>query len=266
MDAQHENATGPSRLYRSKVNRIIGGVAGGFAEYLSTDPTVIRIIWIAALFFTGFWPGFILYLTCLFVMKDNPTQNFADRKPQNTAIYWGLILVSIGILLLPSVRHGDWFFLSPFHWRFFRPWFHHWDQFWPVVIILIGVVYLFIAWRGNQKPIATATTDTEPSPSPRTRLYRSRQEKIIAGVCGGIAQNLDTDPVLVRIAWVFLTIATSFFLGVLIYFIWMIAVPEEPMAPAPAATTNPPADRPERKAPRRIKRTSAISGEGPGNS
>lgn len=264
MDAQHENATGPSRLYRSKVNRIIGGVAGGFAEYLSIDPTIVRIIWIAALFFTGFWPGFILYVTCLLVMKDNPIQNFADRKPQNTAIYWGLILVSIGILFLPSVRHGDWFFFWPFHWRFFRPWFHRWDQFWPVVVILIGLVYLFIAWRGNQKPIATA--DKESPPNPPTRLYRSRQEKIIAGVCGGIAQNLDTDPVLVRIAWVFLTIATSFFLGILIYFIWMIAVPEEPTAPAPVATANPPAERPEPKAPRRIKRTSAISGEGPDNS
>lgn len=263
MELHHENATGPKRLYRSKVNRIVGGVAGGFAEYLAIDPTIIRIIWLAALFFTGFWLAFIFYLTCLLVMKDNPNQNFADRKPQNTSIYWGLVLVLFGILLLPSIRHGDWFYFPPFHWHFFRPWFYHWDRFWPVIIILIGLVYLFIAWRRDQEPRTTAEPEQQSAPSHPARLYRSREEKIIAGVCGGIAQNLNTDPVLVRIAWVFLTFATSFFLGVLVYFIWMIAVPEEPMTPALNVTANPPTDRAARKAPRRVKKTSEIPGESP---
>ncbi|MDZ7340410.1 MAG: PspC domain-containing protein [candidate division KSB1 bacterium] len=265
MEIHHENTTGPRRLYRSKVNRIIGGVAGGFAEYLNIDPTIIRIIWLAALFLTGFWLGFILYLTCLFVMKDNPAQNFADRKPQSTAIYWGLAMVLLGILLLPAVRHADWFYFPPFHWHFFRPWFYHWDRFWPVIIILIGLLYLFIAWRRDQEPKAEGATAMDSPSGPPNRLYRSRQEKIIAGVCGGIAQNLNTDPVIVRIAWVFLTIATSFFLGALIYFIWMIAVPEEPIATTSVASANSPTDIPVRKAPRRIKKTSEIPGENPDN-
>ena len=32
------------RLYRSRSNRIIGGVCGGIAEYLNLDPTVVRVV------------------------------------------------------------------------------------------------------------------------------------------------------------------------------------------------------------------------------
>ncbi len=34
------------------------------------------------------------------------------------------------------------------------------------------------------------------------KLYRSETEKIIAGVCGGVAENFDVDPLLVRLIWV----------------------------------------------------------------
>jgi phage shock protein C len=36
------------KLYRSRKERILGGVCGGIAEYLNTDPTIIRLIWILA--------------------------------------------------------------------------------------------------------------------------------------------------------------------------------------------------------------------------
>ena len=38
------------------------------------------------------------------------------------------------------------------------------------------------------------------------RLHRSRTEKMIAGVCGGIAEYLDVDPTLVRVFWVLITL------------------------------------------------------------
>jgi phage shock protein C len=38
--------TKQKRLYRSKKERMIGGVCGGIAEYLKTDPTIIRLIWV----------------------------------------------------------------------------------------------------------------------------------------------------------------------------------------------------------------------------
>ena len=34
------------KIYRSEKERMIGGVAGGIADYLNTDPTIIRLIWV----------------------------------------------------------------------------------------------------------------------------------------------------------------------------------------------------------------------------
>jgi phage shock protein C len=59
------------------------------------------------------------------------------------------------------------------------------------------------------------------------KLYRSKKNRIIAGVCGGIAEFLDTDPTAIRLAWVLLTLFTGFFPGVLGYLIAWIVVPEK---------------------------------------
>jgi len=58
------------------------------------------------------------------------------------------------------------------------------------------------------------------------RLYRSRDDRIIAGVCGGIAEQYDLDPALVRIGFAFLILAWG--LGLLLYIVMAIVVPEEP--------------------------------------
>lgn len=49
------------RLYRSE-GRMIAGVCGGIAEYLNTDPTIVRLIWALFTVITGFAPGLVLYL------------------------------------------------------------------------------------------------------------------------------------------------------------------------------------------------------------
>lgn len=59
------------------------------------------------------------------------------------------------------------------------------------------------------------------------RLYRSRDERMIAGVCGGIADYLDVDPTLVRLAFVLLALGP--FPGFLAYLILMLVVPLEPL-------------------------------------
>ncbi len=50
------------KLYRSKKNRMIAGICGGLGEYLNVDPTFVRLIFVALLIFTGFFPGLIAYL------------------------------------------------------------------------------------------------------------------------------------------------------------------------------------------------------------
>ena len=60
----------------------------------------------------------------------------------------------------------------------------------------------------------------------KKRLYRSRSDRRVAGVCGGIADYLAVDPTIVRIIWVIFAIAGG--PGVVLYIILAAIVPEEP--------------------------------------
>jgi phage shock protein PspC (stress-responsive transcriptional regulator) len=57
------------------------------------------------------------------------------------------------------------------------------------------------------------------------RLQRSRTEKMIGGVCGGIAAYVGVDPTIVRILWVLITFLAGF--GVLLYLICWAVMPLE---------------------------------------
>ena len=56
-------------------------------------------------------------------------------------------------------------------------------------------------------------------------LYRSKKNRLIAGVCGGIGEYLDVDPTLIRLLWVFLSLQG---VGIVGYIIAWIIIPEEP--------------------------------------
>ena len=57
------------------------------------------------------------------------------------------------------------------------------------------------------------------------KLVKS-SKKVIAGVCGGIADYFGWDPVWVRILFIILTIATAFVTGLLVYGVLWIAMPD----------------------------------------
>ncbi|MFT4834825.1 MAG: phage shock protein C [Marinoscillum sp.] len=59
------------------------------------------------------------------------------------------------------------------------------------------------------------------------RLYRSKSESIIAGVCGGMAEYFDLDPTLVRIGFITLSVLSAAFPGILVYIILWIVVPDQ---------------------------------------
>ncbi len=59
-------------------------------------------------------------------------------------------------------------------------------------------------------------------------LYRSRNQRMIAGVCGGLADWLGWSPTIVRVLYVILSIASAAFPGILVYIILWIAMPEAP--------------------------------------
>ncbi|NTU82212.1 MAG: PspC domain-containing protein [Chloroflexales bacterium] len=67
-----------------------------------------------------------------------------------------------------------------------------------------------------------------------TRLQRSRSDRKLAGVAGGLAQYFGIDPMLVRLAFVLLIFAPHSII-VPIYLILWIVMPEEPVTQQPAA-------------------------------
>jgi phage shock protein C len=66
---------------------------------------------------------------------------------------------------------------------------------------------------------------TEPSSNQTKRLYRSRDGRIVAGVCAGLAAYVGIDPTLVRLVFALLTIFGG--VGILLYLCAWILIPEE---------------------------------------
>lgn len=65
------------------------------------------------------------------------------------------------------------------------------------------------------------------------RLYRSRDDRMLAGVAGGLAEYWGADPSLVRVIWALLVLFTGG-LALVIYIVMAIVIPEEPDVPATA--------------------------------
>ncbi len=64
------------------------------------------------------------------------------------------------------------------------------------------------------------------------RLYRSNTNRILGGVCGGIAEYFNIDPVIVRLIWIVITVFYG--LGILIYLIAWVIIPQSPEGNSPA--------------------------------
>ena len=66
------------------------------------------------------------------------------------------------------------------------------------------------------------------------KLYRSESEKMIAGVCGGLAEHFETDPTLMRAIMIVLVLCGP---GLLLYPVLWIMVPQRPAPLASGGTT-----------------------------
>jgi phage shock protein C len=64
---------------------------------------------------------------------------------------------------------------------------------------------------------------------PRRRLYRSRTEKMLGGVAGGLADYFDVDPTIVRLAWALIALMTGG-TAILVYLVLWLLVPRQPEA------------------------------------
>ena len=62
------------KLYRSEKNKVWKGIIGGFGEYFTIDPVLLRIIFIFFVLATGLIPGVITYIIALFIVPKKPLQ------------------------------------------------------------------------------------------------------------------------------------------------------------------------------------------------
>jgi len=145
------------KLYRSTSDKMLGGVAGGLAEYFDIDSTLVRVLFIVVVFLGG--GGIIAYIILWIVVPQKPyeipkttsnqpppesgsgsgnssTQNNSDSfsvangsvagsMPQTSGrqLWVAIVLIVIGGLLL----------LDNLFPRF------DFDHYWPVILIAIGV-------------------------------------------------------------------------------------------------------------------------------
>lgn len=154
------------RLYRSRTDTVLGGVAAGVAEYLDVDPAIVRIIWAILAIATG--GIFVLVYIVMWVVVPEaprgagmPPPGAATSAPPGaseagtgaaaaaTDSQWvqpdtrqrgsarrgstifGLLLIGIGLYFLAR----NWLPQVEF------------DRFWPLVLILLGALLLLSALR-----------------------------------------------------------------------------------------------------------------------
>lgn len=58
----------PKKIFRSKYNRVLGGVCGGLGNYFNLDPVIIRVAWVVSFFALGV--GFLAYLIAWIIIPE----------------------------------------------------------------------------------------------------------------------------------------------------------------------------------------------------
>lgn len=60
------------KLYRSSQDKYLFGILGGLGEYLNTDATLLRLLFVFFVLITGFFPGVLAYIIALFIVPEDP--------------------------------------------------------------------------------------------------------------------------------------------------------------------------------------------------
>src|SRR4051812_10699227 len=97
-------ADGPRRLYRSRDERLLGGVCGGLAEYFGIDPVIVRIIAVALVFAGG--AGFLAYIAAWLLVPDAGADGSERGSAGRAATSVGAVLPGLGGGPVPAVCEG----------------------------------------------------------------------------------------------------------------------------------------------------------------
>ncbi len=148
------------RLQRRTSNRVIGGVAGGFADYLNVDPLLIRVGFAGLMLFSG--AGIPLYiLGWLFIPLAGRQDSLAMGWLRSLALRPGTIVV-LGVVVILV-------FLSFPVMRRLEDWYVPGEIFWALGIALVGLFLLLPRGQGGSgvaRPAAAAATPAVASGMP----------------------------------------------------------------------------------------------------
>jgi phage shock protein PspC (stress-responsive transcriptional regulator) len=148
-------------LYRSRKDKVFGGVAGGIARSLNADPAIVRLIFALLIIVGG--GGLLLYLILWIAIPEEPFEFFQEnmaagqtqteqeggepsapftpaaypQRRNNGALIAGLVLIAVGAIflidrLLPNIHI-------------------HFRDFWPIVIVIAGLALIFSSFTGINK-------------------------------------------------------------------------------------------------------------------
>ena len=124
------------RLYRSRSDRMVAGVAGGLANSMRLDPSLVRIVWAILVFATGGIALVIYIVMAIVVPEEQPGTVHAARPPMTGGSFAlpvgaGLVVLGAYLLLRQYVPALDF------------------NRIWPVFLIATGVLLLLVAMRGR---------------------------------------------------------------------------------------------------------------------
>lgn len=141
------------RLYRSETNKVISGVCGGLGEYFDVDPVLVRVVTVILVLATGV--GIFAYIVAWIIVPqreqsfESEQSTATDSRPDTSWRKYlpGLVLIGLGAILL--IR-------ETFYW-------FDWSEFWPVMLILAGLVLIFRRNRKHDQQPASNNGSTQPS-------------------------------------------------------------------------------------------------------
>ncbi|MGB4372625.1 MAG: PspC domain-containing protein [Halanaerobiales bacterium] len=144
---------GVKKLYRSRTDKVLGGVCGGIADYFQVDPTLIRLLAVILFFAEGI--GFLFYIIACMIIPERGEENFIDveaeveeednssstenkngnkgEKSYNPQKLLGFILIGAGIFFILD----KWFF------------FFAWHRAWPLILVVLGAYFIIKGVRND---------------------------------------------------------------------------------------------------------------------
>ncbi len=129
-----------NKLYRSKKDKVISGIFGGFAEFFNIDANLLRIVGFLIFFRNPFSFLFFYFLAAMIIPVDKGIIYQDDSaRNSNTTVFMGISLILVGSYLTLKRIYPEFSFnfLTNFRILLARI-----TGFWPILLIVLGIYLL----------------------------------------------------------------------------------------------------------------------------